>query len=362
VYTEKSIIEVPSNPIALDDEDYTKVGYIRLPYKEDQFKEFITGLLGEPQSIDGRILGKFSITITELENLHQLIYQRIISQNKGQLIQFIAKIAYDNKSMVTLNSLNDFVTYNEIKPVIPNAVYLTWTYLIQFPDKDYPEKQQINVSFISKEFYRKYTPMYIMIGSVANAMSRGVVEYKIEHTSRSWGIDIENLLTNQINTIMEKPKKTLEFIKNNSFAISVISSLGITYGLFMIGYKYIYHLKDINLRNVNIILDKLGTDLNGKLNYLTEYVVSGKVNRYSDLMATLYLVSIIAFTIMLVWINTSLDITEESYILLTEKAKEKKKQGEKQIRKQWRMFLFTLITGVLTGVAGNFLYSYLINR
>ena len=63
---EKSVIEVKSNTVALDDANYTEMGYIRLPYKEDQFKEFITGLLGEPQSIDGRIFGNFSITKNEL--------------------------------------------------------------------------------------------------------------------------------------------------------------------------------------------------------------------------------------------------------------------------------------------------------
>ena len=291
-----------------------------------------------------------------------MIYQRIRSQNKGELIQFIAKISYNDKSMVTLNSINDFVTYNEIKQVIPNAIHLSWTYLIQFPDKEYPEKQQISVSFISGKAYSRITEFDIVTSRIGGPNRGGIVQYNIKHTSRSWGVDIENLLTNHINTILDKQKQIVGFIKNNKFVISAISSLCITYGLVRIGFKYISHLKEVNLIDVNTALNKLGSDLNGKVNYLTKYIAMEQVNKYADYKLYLILGGIIVFIILLAFIHESLDVTEESHILLTEEAKKYQKLSKENILKQWRVFIFTLITGVLTGVGGNFIYAYLISR
>lgn len=362
--TEEKVIEVTSNKqIALSDADYTEKGYVRLPYKEIEFKEFITGLLGEPQSLDGRIFGKFVISITELENLYHLICQRIDSQNKGQLIQFIAKIAYDKDSIVTLNSLNNLVSYNEIKPVVPVAVHLSWTYLIQFPDKDYPEKQQISISFISQKSYHRYTIADVLFRAMGGeTIKGGAVDYKIEHTSRSWGVDIENILVNQINTLIENPKKITQFMMKHRIAVASISSLSISTWLCSIGYKYIKFLQHIELSNIEEELNKIGLNLNDKLNYLINYIAINSLSKNSDRIYLLILAGFFLFNIIFIWTSISLDINKESYILLTEECKKYKKSQDNKARKKWNIFIGTLITGALTGVIGNFIYAYLISK
>lgn len=361
---EEKVIDVVSNKqIALSDADYTEKGYVRLPYKDIEFKEFITGLLGEPQSLDGRVFGKFVISVKELENLHHLICQRIDSQNKGQLIQFIAKIAYDNDSIVTLNSLNDFLNYNEIKPVVPIVVYLSWNYLIQFPDKEYPEKQQIDVSFISQKSYNRYTIADILFRAAGGKIEKsGIVEYKIEHTSRSWGVDIENILVNQINIMIEKPKKSVQFIMEHRVGVAGIVSLSISTWLSMIGYKYIKFLQDRDLNSVKESLNKIGLDLNSKLNYLINYIAMNSLTKHSDRILLLAVASAFMLNIMFIWTSVSLDIRKESYILLTEESRRYKERQDNKARRKWRIFIGTLITGILTGIIGNFIYAYLISK
>src|ERR1700694_338469 len=117
------------------------VSTVVLPCPPDQFREFIAGLLGLPQTIEGTLDGPFEVTKQDAENLYALIDQRISSQNEAALVQFTARVAYDNKSSVLLSSLRDFLSYNEVKPLKSTGLQLSWTYLIKFPMKAFPEKQ-----------------------------------------------------------------------------------------------------------------------------------------------------------------------------------------------------------------------------
>lgn len=356
----RDVIELSTTQVIEEDKNYEESGYIRLPYKGADFKEFITGLLGEPQSIDGKILGKFNITINKIDNLHQLLYQRIQSQNRGQLVKFTGKITYNDNSMVTLNSISDFITYNEIEALIPVNVDLSWIYLIQFPDKEYPEKQQISIVFDVGEGYSDLSPIKLILGSRLSVLKSGTVKYKIQHTSRSWGIDIENLLKSQIKSLIEEQNKIVNFILKYNYLVSVISSIGITCVFFSLGYKYIKYKNKLRIDAINLDLDRLSSDLNGKINYLIEKLASNSFSKISDEVGVLFFVCFFVFTIVLGWISYNLDITEESFILITEEAKKMKKKKQKAIRNHWLGYIFTLITSILTGVIGNYVYAYLI--
>jgi hypothetical protein len=75
-------------------------GYLTFPFDEGQFREFISGLLGKPQTITKRIKGVFEIHLKDLQNFHDLIDQRIIQQNDGKLIQLKTKIYYNDDGSV----------------------------------------------------------------------------------------------------------------------------------------------------------------------------------------------------------------------------------------------------------------------
>jgi hypothetical protein len=118
-----------------------------LPCPPDQFRDFIAGLLGRAQTIETTIAGPFEVTKHSVENLFHLLAQRLSSQNEATLVQFTARIVYDDNSSVLLNSLEDFLSYNEVKPLISVGLHLSWTYLIKFQNKPFPEKQIVQISF-----------------------------------------------------------------------------------------------------------------------------------------------------------------------------------------------------------------------
>jgi hypothetical protein len=128
--------------------DFQK-GYLTLPFNENQFASFIKGLLGTPQTITKKIRGVFELHLKDLQNFHDLLTQRISQQNNGKLIQLKTQIYYSDESSIILSSYEELVTYNEVKPIVSEAVKMTWSYLIQFADKDFPEKQEIELMIIS---------------------------------------------------------------------------------------------------------------------------------------------------------------------------------------------------------------------
>ena len=120
---------------------------IMLPCSQSEFGDFISGLLGKPQTIGRQFTGVFEVTKEDIENTYHLVNQRVHQQNEATLIQFTVKVVYHDNSSVLLNSFGDFLKYNEVRPIVSVAAHLNWTYLIRFRDKKSPEKQEIELSF-----------------------------------------------------------------------------------------------------------------------------------------------------------------------------------------------------------------------
>jgi hypothetical protein len=183
-----------------------------LPCPPDQFREFIAGLLGRPQTIEGSIAGPFEVTKQDAENLYHLIEQRVASQNESTLIQFTARVSYDNHSSVLLNSLQEFLSYNEVKPLTSSALHLSWTYLIKFPTKAFPEKQVIQVTFGSGETRRPAFVPYELFELAVEQWPGGGMTLRIEHTDRTWGTDIEALIRGHLQ-LLQKPVSKLRWLQ-----------------------------------------------------------------------------------------------------------------------------------------------------
>ena len=124
-------------------------GFVVLPMTGDQFKEFVKSLLGNPQTISKNFAGSFDIEPADVRNLYHLILQRITQQNDGILASFSGKFVFSDDSTVELNSIEELLTYNEVRPITSRALHLTWSFMVRFQDKKTPEKQRIQISFIA---------------------------------------------------------------------------------------------------------------------------------------------------------------------------------------------------------------------
>jgi hypothetical protein len=92
----------PSSEIQLEPPTGSSRGAVVLPCEPDQFRDFIAGLLGRPQTIERALGGSLEVGRSEIESLYHLVEQRVSSQNEATLIQFTVRIVYDDNSSVLL--------------------------------------------------------------------------------------------------------------------------------------------------------------------------------------------------------------------------------------------------------------------
>jgi hypothetical protein len=195
---------------------------IVIPCAPQDFGKFISGLLGQGQIIEGYVSDSFAVRREDIENLYHLVTQRVAQQNGGTLVQYTLRIGYDDDSSVQYSSLADFREYAEIKTRASVSYHAKWTFLIKFPDRDAPERQQVEVTFNSRSFLlpNRVTTVF------APRMRPVGFHFRIEHTARTWGVDIESLLSNHLRTTRMVPtSRVRRFLEKNQPATGFVSGI-----------------------------------------------------------------------------------------------------------------------------------------
>ncbi len=322
------------NEIVKKDEEH--LGQVALPFNQEQFADFLISLLGKPQTISKRFEGSFSIDKDTISKLFEIINQRIYQQNDGKLIQFRATIYYSDNSSITLDGFEHLVNYNEALPLISEAIHLTWQYIVKFRDKDNPEKQEINVSFITNtERPRRYDfddDQYLYISS------HGQINIRINHTARTWGADIEALLSRHLEKLVKKDGKIKRFFRYNNDSVAKIIRV-------LILAIAIIHV----LIESNTIATLTSNDI---IKILSFYF------RSALFIGLLYLFTIV---IEFALVNFSLD-SRPSYLLLTKESYKEKDKNDRLYKKIWINYTLTIIISIITGIISNYIFTYYINK
>lgn len=183
---------------------------LSLPIKNRKLGEFISSLLGQQQSIERDIEEKFNIDHDWLINLHEMISQRIHQQSDAHLTHFSTVVYLERGLKITFNSVEAFRTYSENKKSITVGIKIIWIYLINFPSKGYPEKQQITFSAQiysenrNKENSASSAEVSVVetIESIKDRNERSAINYQIDHTERTWGDDIEVIIANEVDSVL----------------------------------------------------------------------------------------------------------------------------------------------------------------
>lgn len=206
-----------------------RVGYVQFPLTQKAFSDFVSKLLGEPQHVQGMLTGAFVVDINGVEKLYTTIMQRVNQQNRANLVEFISKIYFENDTNITIKELDGLKSYKNIENLDVVRLELTWTFLIQFEDKEVPEKQTIRVSFNIHHVPK-------LIRSTLNYVSGrmgGGIGYEISYTARTWGVDIENLLRKAIESTFIQKSKVKEAVAKVQNIISTLVPIMI-YGIIFV--------------------------------------------------------------------------------------------------------------------------------
>lgn len=306
-------------------------GQVALPLNEEQFKDFIVSLLGKPQTISKRFRGSFEITKDNLVTLFELLNQRVQQQNDSKLIQFRATVYYNDNSTVTLSGFEHLVHYNETLPIVSKAIHLTWQYLIKFRDKNSFEKQEVSISFLAN------TDTPVEIDGEHTYYHENVANIRIQHTARTWGADIEALLTRHLNTIIQKESKIESFFKFNPEKIQNIIAAILTLITIMFATINTYQIRSSKLHDTDSIF---------------------WIHHYGGL---LFLLAATFFLLKMTFaILEEFEVfNKPSFILLTTESLKDKNRTLKSYRQNWSRYLWTIISSIALGVLGNYVYTLL---
>jgi hypothetical protein len=350
-----------SQPVVLGG-DPTENRTVVLPCEPDQFRDFIAGLLGRPQTIERSIRGPFEVNKIDIENIHHLIEQRLSSQNEATLVQFTARIVYDDDSSVLLNSFFDFTSYNEVKPLRSVAAHLGWTWLVQFRNKKYPEKQQIDISFYggpvsaSREEYVSSTTGLVRVRS--STMSGGI-QVRISHTDRTWGTDIDALLDGQLQTLVTSDTSLRGTIRRHAGGIGFIFWLILFSGSLVSSVLVVSRLISAHMVNVTsftlrdpITIEQLAREINLVMQYLITYPTIHDII-YAIMFDVVALIVSITLAIQITELASGL---RRSFVLLTIKAIEERDKWHQSPKDSLARFLLSVFGALIISVIGNLLF------
>jgi hypothetical protein len=344
---------------------------VTLPVDPSTFKDFVSAILGKPQTLSRIIFGAFELKLDDILNIFRIVDQRVNQQNKANLIQFSTKVIYSDNSSRLLSSYDEANTYAEPRDVIPTSIHLQISYLIRFNDPQSPdglgkpEKQEIEVSIVTSG-KSKYRMVNFENSVIFPFDAEGYFEINIKHTAITWGSDIDSLLAQHIKTLLIEEPKMKVFARKHSTGTGF--GIGGLFFLICVAFSLINTNKINNIQNqrMNEIIANNNfqtiESLNNKMNFVIEKGLSISGNNQA-LVITLFLIFTFVTSIALaVWISSSAENYKPSYLLLTKAAEKNKINKDKREITKWRSFIISIVSSILLGIISNYIFTFLCSQ
>jgi hypothetical protein len=329
-------------------------GAVLLPCEPDQFTNFIAGLLGQPQTLERTILMVYDLNRDGIINIHHIISQRILQQNDGVIVNITIKILLSDKSSVTFNSLDQFSSYVDVNGLMSVGVELKWTCLIKFRGKNIPERQAIHVGFstdIKKEYSESVLSYMFKIGGYNSPIS-----IRIEHTDRTWGVDIDNLLRGHLNSIKVQSGDLYNFMcKYRAIILAAI--------FLLVSVVIIYHVDRWNISVKNAawgeqlrVWSSIASNSMELLLSKLDYYIEKDRRSSSDGFSFLYTMMTVLFSgffwiISVAYVDATL--VRRSHIIITSVDSKSYSLRIKRIEKNFAIYLMACVSAIILSIVAN---------
>ncbi|MBH0086692.1 hypothetical protein I6E84_10735 [Psychrobacter sp. SCQQ22] len=332
---------------------------LSLYIEDENLGEFISKLLGQPQSISKYFYKSFKADHNFFNHVIGMIVQRLKQQNEYEMVDFVAKISFNDGVERKITSIESFYSYSETMSLISVRVFISISLLINFPSKKIPERQDINFIFDSNLNLDDDDTMYRAVEDKV-----GVVVIDIEHTERTWADDMLTMIEKSLEPIWIEEKIAFRImIKVTNFLSSKIVLLfSMLLSIFMFFYS-VYSTSSKNTTEKLSVLSSRNSNIdlaliNEKINLLSQ--ISIERNNIAESNSILFAI-LIPFLIIIVGILKEFIKPYPSYVVLTEATKSimenniSKTSFKNKVFSTAIMLIITLVIGIL----GNYFYNYL---
>ncbi|MEZ8230871.1 hypothetical protein AB6C58_19055 [Vibrio splendidus] len=335
---------------------------ITIPVKKGDLGHFISDLLGQKQSLERNYRVDFSADHSWFMNLHEMIYQRISQQSESHLINFTAVIYFEGGLKRSITSFEAFQGYVETKNQRTTGIKIVWEYLVHFPKKSHPEKQQISLtaSLANSKSSSSSNSIDKLAQSIAYRGGKSLINVQIDHTERTWGDDIENIISSCVDEVtrpMTWPYVLLE-----------IGRVIMAVGILIFAYAYpiytgILTTSDslVDLQEQYRQLNELGLldteSLHTKIDVVFETI--GRVEDYKNNGLVMLVGGMLVGPPLSVLFLFMTRTTQQSFILLTGKDKKLAEKLGKRNNLTVVIVILSYLASILAGVIGNYGFRFL---
>lgn len=356
----KDVIVMNTN-LAENNKDHEEDLLISFPIAKKDLGNFVSNLLGQKQSLERTFPIDFEIDHPWLINLHECLEQRICQQAHSQLLNFRAVVYFKNGTKRTITTLTSFSAYIETKPLISIGIKVVWEYLVSFPNKVHPEKQQISLSaFTRRENKEQNKSIFDIVFDSSRYSTDAFLNIQIDHTERTWGDDVENVISSCVEDIhIRKMTSAILFkLSRVLFVLCVLLSILIypIYSSVTANFDLSFSLSELYepLKTQPVI--NLGL-INNKLDLVYEAVSSFEQNRNKEILMSLGRVFFVPLFLALFMFFTK--STTNSYVLLTKKTYELKDKNDKKTKRKVIIIILSYVASILAGIIATYGFNFL---
>jgi hypothetical protein len=330
---------------------------VALPVTKKNLGEFISGLLGQPQSLERRFVGSFSADHQWFIHFFSLIFQRIKQQNAPEPLAFEATIKYRDELQRKVTTWQAFKHFSETQNVVSEGVKFNISLLIQFPTKQIPEKQELIIEFNSRGDEGVFFPPFFPSTRIAS----GNILVEIRHTERTWADDMLRLIETEISHIQTKEsslksKLRKMFFPFYMFAMPFIAVASAVYQEWS-EHRYAKYAKSSIESAINN--KELSTEnLHLKTNMLLSEIL--KKSDSKENMAIFFVYFMIVTAIIFIG-SIFLARPTPSFVLLSQASFAEKNKALEKLKKNNVVLIASIIFSIFIGVCGNYAYEIIKN-
>lgn len=325
---------------------------VALPVEKKTLGEFISGLLGQPQTLERKFEEPFAADHQWFMHFFSLILQRIQQQNAPEPLAFEAAIQYRDKVERKITSWQAFQHFSETQNIVSVAVKFNLALLIHFPGKQVPERQEIIFTFDSRDNQQSFFESLIGRDPVV-----GSITVEIRHTERTWADDILRLVETELVSIQvtESPlKKRLRkvFFPIVSFSFPVMMLASILYSEWSKRGA-----RELLKSQVSAIADAGKADmqaLHRKMDLLLSNAVDSAQSKLGDETVIVYSVVVAS---ILFFSGIFLARPNPSFVVLSPAAEKNRIDTLERLKRKNLWLLISMIGSIALGMVGNFVYD-----
>lgn len=326
---------------------------IALPVDKENLGRFVSSLLGQPQSLEKIFTKPFIANHEYFINLMALITQRLKQQNDYKIVSFNANITYTDETRRQITTFEAFQHFSETLKVKSSGLKINLVTLVNFPQKDIPEKQEIDIRFYaSAKELRKY------IVDVS-----GVISVEIRHTERTWGDDMLTIIENSFNDIWVKESIQKRFFKKstsilkNEFIRPIFILVSMLPLMFSLNNSKNNQYQDEYIDASNVY----GSNIEGlheKIDFLAS-IEFGKLSSNSTILIPMMMIITVMCTYLLILTLDKYVKPHPSFVVLTKSTEKHMKEVLKKGKQ--KLIIFSIMGTVFLGVVSAFIHDYLKN-